>query len=293
MKKITILFVFLVLIFFASPTSAQTGVVFDSVNISLLPEYDQPGMLVIIRGQLLDDISLPVELVFNIPVSAGEPNAVAAGGLDVGLSDVPYKLTASGGWQEVTFTVDSRNIQLEYYDPALLKRDELREYEFRWLTEYQVLDFNIEIQQPYGVQGISFSPALGEPQDRDDGLSYYVASYGELEAGATYSLRVSYEKSNDDLTISQNLPPDLGVPEDESTKKVNWLPYLLGGLGLILLVIGGYDILTQNRPKPAKNFRRKRKFTKVSKGIIYCHACGTKSKQGDRYCRECGTKLRI
>ena len=68
---------FILVLGFTGSVQAQSGLVFDSVQIQFWPEYDQPFMLVIYSLELPVDQALPVEFSVRIPARAGEPTAVA------------------------------------------------------------------------------------------------------------------------------------------------------------------------------------------------------------------------
>ncbi len=75
--------------------AAQSIPAFDSVEISLWPEFDKPAMLVIYRANLPADVQFPVSV--SLPIPAGvQPNAVAQGSADGRLVDVEYTLETQG-----------------------------------------------------------------------------------------------------------------------------------------------------------------------------------------------------
>ena len=60
---------------------AQSPVPLEILNIALWPEYDQPEVLIIYRGQIAEDVPLPAQVSFDLPadvdVLLSDPDADA------------------------------------------------------------------------------------------------------------------------------------------------------------------------------------------------------------------------
>jgi hypothetical protein len=78
------------------------------------------------------------------------------------------------------------------------------------------------------------------------------------------------------------------------------LPWILGILGVALIVGGGLWYWQSGKQSATDKSRRRRRTArlKVSDETaagdeVYCQNCGKRASVGDRFCRTCGTKLRI
>jgi hypothetical protein len=138
-------------------------------------------------------------------------------------------------------------------------------------------------------------------------MVYYTAEIGSLSNGQAFSIIIDYQKESEDLSMS-SAPIEPSGPLDESaagrTTMISALPWLLGGLGLLL--IGGGIIWywqsgrekarpkrqRQSRHKPASQQRKEESVVAESEHV-YCHQCGKRANPGDRFCRACGKELRI
>jgi hypothetical protein len=79
-KRIHLICLLVVLLCLPALSShAQEPVSLSTFNVALWPEYDQPTLLVIYKGQIAPQVSLPAEITFRIPSQAGKPFAVAVG----------------------------------------------------------------------------------------------------------------------------------------------------------------------------------------------------------------------
>ncbi|MBN1536134.1 MAG: hypothetical protein JW908_05330 [Anaerolineales bacterium] len=310
MNRNIVIRILIILVFFSliviSPTGhAQDGVGFSAVEVDIWPEYDRPGVLVIYRITLSPDIILPVDLSIIIPSEAGEPSALAVKEADGGLFNIAFTRQVSGEWSIVSFTVTMPEIQLEYYNPKLEKENTHRRFEFYWQGDYDVDELSIQVQQPVGASNMLIKPSLGDGVTSQDGLVYYTSQVGALTAGQTFTLTLEYEKSSDDLSagnleIKPSAPITTLVSPQNNLMSV--LPWILGTLGIILILGGtlwywqsGKGKFGINIPRSRKKARRVAPDTVAAheEGYIYCQNCGKRALPNDRFCRVCGTKLRV
>jgi hypothetical protein len=283
---------------------AQEELKLSAVEVDLWPEYDRPEMLVIYRITLSPSVSLPADVTFRIPVAAGEPSAVAGKQVtadgEEGLFNIPYEYRANGEWALVTLTATMPEIQLEYYDPGLVRDGSERRFVYRWPGDYAVGSLMVQVQQPLDATGMRISPASGEGVNMPDGLVYFNKQVGSLPAGQTFDLRVDYQKESESLSAaSLQVQPSAPMPEITSTPSnyMAVLPWILGIMGLLLVVGGGVwywqSGKERERPKPRRRRRSATQVEDIQAGEhVYCHQCGKRAATGDRFCRICGARLR-
>jgi hypothetical protein len=116
----------------------------------------------------------------------------------------------------------------------------------------------------------------------------------DLEAGEELPIRVTYTKSSDRLGVSDQ-PLETGEVDENTQGRVslnNYLPYILGGLGVLLILAGGLYFWQSSKGKSAPRRRHRRREESSDGGEVYCHQCGKRAQSGDRFCRTCGTRLR-
>lgn len=304
LKKISWLFLCLAILFPAS-VYAQNDVRFALLEVDLWPEYDRQSMLVIYRITLAPEVSLPAPINLRIPSRVGVPNAVAAKQADGSLLNIPYDLQNSGDWGELVFQTTSHEIQLEYYDPALVKQGTKRTFEYRWPGDYAVDQFTMLVQQPLGARDMVIAPSFGDGKAASDGFVYFTSQIGAIPLGQSFLIKLEYHKDTDNLSLT-DLPISPSGPISESplvsTNLTDKLPWLLGLIGLLLLVGGGLWYWQSGRDQPQAHtaHRRVRRRSAQPEAVqsidgnyIYCHQCGKRASQGDRFCRSCGTQLKI
>lgn len=286
-----------------APVWAQSQVVFDQMTIEVWPEYDRPDVLVIYRIQLANDVSLPAQVSLLIPREAGDPYNVAFQDMDGLLYNLQYTKEVQGDYIKIVFSTPTTGIHLEYYDPRLNRDADQRQFNFEWVADYTVNNLSIAVQQPLNASGMQILPTFGAGQLKEDGLMYYTTSIGKVNAGQKISIELRYSKPDDQLSVGlQPVQPaeplDAGTPG--KTRAGDLVPWILGGLGVVLLV-GGFSWFwfTRSQVAAAPAARRRhraiaerRDEPAVENAVVYCHQCGRRAAPGDLFCRTCGTRLR-
>ena len=287
---LTLLLVFLIVPF---PVAAQEDVTLNSFSVQLWPEFDQPSMLVIYDFTLAEDISLPVNVTLRIPQEAAL-TAVAYAPPGSNLLNAPYEEPyVEGDWQVVTLIVDTvATYHVEYYAPLSVDGSK-RNYSYLWNGDYAVDIFNLSIRVPVDTTEISTDPAMAQVKPEGQTQSYLNWGDTDLEEGTQIPITLEYTKTSERLSMSDQ-PIETGSVDENTQGRVslsNYLPYILGGLGLLLIFGGGLYFWQTSKEKPAP--RRRHSARSDDDGEeVYCHQCGKRAQPSDRFCRTCGTRLR-
>jgi hypothetical protein len=297
MRKWLLILIMGALFVFPSSAFAQDKVSIQTVNVSLWPEYDKAEMLVINYIALSEGTAFPVQLDVRVPADA-DLHTVAVGTSSDVVSDqgVDYTTKKDGEWLVISIIATGPAIQIEYYDPNLKKDGDLRSYSYRWLSDYGVADFLAVFQEPLDATQFKSSLSLEDDGVHTDNMQYYFSSVGVAPAGKELTFDVSYQKPTDTLSVSSlEIQP---VTVDENTpgriSLNNYLPYVIGGFGVILIV-GGLAYYRQSGRTASKKSRRRqhaRGEGEENASDVYCAQCGTRARGGDRFCRTCGSRIR-
>ncbi len=267
--------------------------------INIWPEYDRPGVLVFYRISLASQTSLPATLSIRIPAEVDKPFNVAMKDIDGRLENLRYTTITEGDWVKVTFTSPVPEIQFEYYDSSINTDDIRHDFTYQWTGDYGIESLVLNIQQPLEAKNFQIQPAMGTGQANPDGLTYFESVVGEVKSGVTFTIHITYDKTGTDLSApSQSVSP----VEPITTKTIGWqtlnevLPYFLSGLGLFLIVTGGYWYWRSGKTITTA-FRKRYSVSRLKDSdaeptVVFCHSCGRKAMAGDIFCRSCGSKLR-
>ncbi len=307
LKRFVILVVFC-LMFFVPVVKAQVPLRLAEFEIDLWPEYDRPDVLVIYKAKLPADVSLPVDVILKIPAVAGEPHAVAVRQMDGALLNAAYDRQVEGEWALITITATMPEIQLEFYDPQITVEGGNRNYTYVWPGNYAVDAMRFVIQQPIGASQMSIEPDLGSlVQYQGDPMQYYIMDVGSPKMNEMVSVELNYFKDSDILSIeSLQVQPSLPVDRNDTNNSgfIEFLPWIIGGFGILLLVGGGiwYWRMNSDQPTPTSSKKRRKKKAAIKSPEqvaaeqnnpgIFCHQCGKRAGSNDRFCRSCGSKLR-
>lgn len=293
MRKLFLIMMLGAIFAFPSFVLAQSTVTLPSVSVQLWPEYDQPSMLVLTDFELPVDTALPIDLTFRIPKDANLI-AVANYTTDGKLADATFDgPKVDGDWQVFTITMNSTAARFEYYD-AITFNGNKRIYSYLWDGAYAVDQFNIRVLEPMDTTSLTTDPSLPSISNENN-LKYFVGDPVKLAAGDMFPLNLQYEKTSDTLVSASQ---GIQAPVDENTQGrislSNSLPYVIGGLGVIM-VVGGLLYYWQSTRKSSGKPRRRSSASVESEpddSDAYCPQCGSRAKTGDRFCRTCGARLR-
>lgn len=296
MRKLILIFTLGMFLAFPFSASAQSDVSLSFVTVQLWPEYDQPSMLVIVDFQTSADTTLPAALTFRIPSDA-ELIAVASDAGNGQFLDHPYDgPTAESEYLTFSMVIEE-NIpyRFEYYQPLSFNGSQ-RIFSYLWDNPYEVKSFQYLFLEPLDVTRVTLNPTFAA-QETFNGLKYYDGTTVPLAADEQYALNISYEKSSNTL-VSQAQSVQIAEPVNEDTpgrvSLANILPYVIGGLGVIMIVGGlayyfQWGRFSSGRSKPR---RRSHANAESNATSVYCPQCGSRAKPSDRFCRTCGARLR-
>jgi hypothetical protein len=277
------------------PGNAQGQIILDTVTVQILPEYDNPDILVFLNIQLQSTVPLPTKLTFRLPGSVEKPYVVAVGPTSQTVTDqnIEYTYQKSGDWLEVTVTANDPAIRIEYYDPELTKEGENRSFSYLWLGDYAVNALSVSIRVPIDTTDITTDPQMKETIAAGEDQTYLEWSTSNLKSGQQIPIKVTYSKTSDRLSFSG--PIQAGQVDENTQGRIslnNYLPYILGGLGILLIVGGGIYFWQTSQGKPSPRKRHRSSDEDHDSEDVYCHQCGKRAQPGDRFCRTCGTRLR-
>ncbi|TET35768.1 MAG: hypothetical protein E3J69_04720 [Anaerolineales bacterium] len=284
----------------SAPLQLGSASPLERLEVALLPEYDQPSVLVILRGVLSPAVELPAHVEIPVPVEYGEPSAVAIQGPEGQLFMADYQRRVQGQWATIVMEAESAGIWIEFYADLTHEGDK-RSFTFFWPGGMDIAEFQYEIQQPWSADNIQVT-AQGVAGVHTDGLVYHSATYGLLSAASQALITFAYENQDSELTI--NTQPKIDRPDEvrgETPDFSQMLPYILGGVGLVLIAAGAIVYVRFKRQDSATSQPRKRKRRRKTTGEsreevdaspVYCHLCGVQGGASDHYCRRCGAQLR-
>lgn len=300
----------LLLVLWPAPlASAQAGLSLTALTIELWPEYDQPSMLVILRGTLASTVALPATVTLHLPAAVGGPSAVAGQDPAGQLFNIPFTTTTTGATIAVQFEVPLASFQVEYYDPGLTRLGNVRDYAFHWQADFSAEAATLRVQEPLEAGDLSAEPPVTLAGSSDLGVNYYTTALGAIRIGQTVSVHLRYTKATSALTTDNlNQPSVAPLPSEASQTTASWTPspqvLIGGGLGLVGAGLVGWGVVWLvrdrsgglRRPRTRRSAPRLFASPALGGGLEntpnFCTQCGQSLETADRFCRHCGAPIR-
>ncbi|MDH5537540.1 MAG: zinc ribbon domain-containing protein [Betaproteobacteria bacterium] len=272
-------------------TAADNASRLESLQIEIWPEYDRPAALVILKGELAGDVSLPVSLALRIPASSGGPAAVAYAAQKTGpLLNLRHDRSAAADFITVRFTTPERFFHVEFYDPLATGTRE-RSYKYLWPGDLPVDALQVIVQEPAAASDISVQPELGDRSTGTDGLRYRAAQLGPAPQGKALPIEIRYAKSDPRTSMeilkvdAPSASPPASPQAITSAEERDAFRLFLASGAFALLVAGSsllYFLWWRRRPRPS---------AADAAGGNFCGKCGHALAAGDRFCSKCGTAI--
>ena len=206
----------------------------DQMDVRVLPEYDQPAVLVIMSFSLPANVPLPATLKFPIPAGAqiaGIGEVDPNGNFTYNYASSYPPVTPGAEWDIATIQVKNyRQLQIDYYyDPGLPQGAGQRSFPLLAQMPMDVGTLLLHVQQPTGATNFQVQPALPGSGKASDGFTYSVATYPDVKAGSTLGHLVSYYKPDGTLSTGSG---------QSSPTQVNTNTVLLAAILVVVVCVG-------------------------------------------------------
>ena len=297
-----------------TPAMAAEDVSYDTMNIRVQPEYDDPRVLVVIESVLSGDTKLPTDV--KVALSKKMPDITVGMACELpegqGHRCKVWETKESGEFQDLSYSVDTaKNLFLEYYyDPfkgskEAEKGNKTLTYEYKASAPIKQLD--IQVQEPLKATDYKVEPASTGSTEDQEGFKYHTYSFTDVKADDVMTFNVAYTKTDPEPSKPKGTPPPQENPEGEPAGDSNTVRLFMFLL-VVLLVAGGLAMYWRSqsaaqaeaearqkaRPKPKGS-----KGSKVAKGKSgdkskkskFCSECGSQVDGDNKFCSECGSEI--
>jgi hypothetical protein len=244
---------------------------------------------------------------FNLPASVPSLNAVAYldESRDVLVDLTEYELTTTATGKVLTLSTPARRFQVEYYIPDLLTRQESgRRIGYAFTATVAIADLRLEVQQPTGARDFLSTPPAATTEVRPDGLTYATYAPGPLAPGEVQHLEVTYQRTDDALSVTGMAPVESTVPAIPAAESPDPAPanatadrfgWVIAALVATAVVVGALGFYAGRR-RPARTAvgsSTSRRGGAGAPAAGYCHRCGAPLRPDGAFCHACGTPRRV
>ncbi|HEA69491.1 MAG TPA: zinc ribbon domain-containing protein [Desulfobacterales bacterium] len=286
------LLIFFILMPMATGLAQSPVTVLDSLVVEIWPDYDKASVLVLLTGTLPIDTRFPASVTLPLPETA-QLNAVARiDSSDDTMKDDIFSSTNPSG--TLTFITPDLRFRVEYYLPYLVDNDR-RSFDYTWLADIAVNQFQLKVQQPITSGSLKTEPTTENVLKGGDGFDYHIFSPRTVPSGQPFSLHVEYNMTTSQLSVERLPPSNTGIqaPGLPATSTagtgINWPMVAIVTGGLVIIVVLVWQIASR---RPSSNIGKPihAELEKQSQAK-FCHGCGVPVKKVDKYCSECGAAL--
>lgn len=278
--------VFILLAGLLSASQAQESP-FKSFIAAIWPEYDRPGILVILTGEI-EQNRLPLSLRVRLPDEAEVAMGVGQSETSTDLSPLPQVRESGHKWIDATLVKPEFQIEF-YYNP--FGESEKRAALFTLELNQPLEEYHVAIQEPLGGEDFVFSETELDSIQDEHGLAYFRKHLPELAAGVAKTFDFSYVNPTSRLTVDvlremlEAMPPRT-FDEDAQEATVQryrlptYQPYAI--LGIVALLIGIVFWRTE----------KKRNIPMDAAGKNLCPNCGERISADHNFCANCGRPVK-
>ena len=208
------------------------------LQLSVWPEYDDPRVLLIIRGELEPGISFPTQI--NLPIPA-DAEIIGAGMISEPgeLLLQPHRVISGETSEILQITLPSRRFFAElYYDPFETAGDTKR-FTYSFQAPYPISQLDLEVQQPFTASDFVIEPPAMAQESEGRDTTYHRFVYRDVPPGQETGFAVSYVK-----TATQPSVPKADSPQTERAGHRGPQDRKLIYSGVLAAVIAAYLLVT-------------------------------------------------
>ena len=211
------------------------------MKVTIMPEYDDPGVLVIYDGKFEDVSNYPIKTSFLIPKDSVISDACSLSHEGQHFCQL-YKTVNRGKHDEVSLLLPYPNFYLSFHTPQFGVNAEKKEFDYLIKTNHPIKTMEVDIQQPLRSTVFNIIPpgsaAMSEKSDTISvlkGFNHFIYKFEGISRGQENAFRISYIKSDPNPSVdikytSMKNPQTQSAPY-ETQRNIKTIIYLLFGTG--------------------------------------------------------------
>jgi len=276
---------------------AQAGPTFTEMVVTVLPEYDQPRVLVVLRGELPADTPLPAQVRLRLPndatvtfaCSLKPPNDDRICGQPTSEPD--------GDYQAVTYDLTTPVMYVEYYYGAFSGAGP-RSTDFSFWPPYPSKSLQLAIPAPSDATDFNVSPAATRTAN-EQGAKHYIYDFQDVPSDKPINVQLTYSRPTDEPWAPAQ-PQDAGAtavgPNDDGGVPSDAILFLALAAALTVALVG-YNTVGR-RIRFNMGLVETPQHEDADGGLrpaapAYCSHCGVPVRQGAAFCFGCGRAFRL
>ncbi|MDE3089009.1 MAG: zinc ribbon domain-containing protein [Chloroflexota bacterium] len=283
----------------ASPARAEEPLRISSLDVSVWPEYDQPGVLVQYQGGLTAkaDKTNPLELSFFVPKGAGVGAACAIQSNGNHTSETWKESDADNGLTKITFKVTEPQFHVEYYYNPLTGSPD-KKMSFAYAAAMPADEVDLAIQHPLKATNFVLTPDAPNSHQDQDGFTYHAYAFKNVAVGQKLSTEVAYTKTDPKPSVSGDQKPASSTNATNSATDNGINPNQVIVLATVLAMAGivAFFVWQRNTQRAQPRYANAETYRAAPRAGAaapagFCTQCGNAMAVGDKFCARCGSRM--
>ncbi len=258
--------------------------------LALWPEYDDPRVLLIMRGEVSPDATFPLKLSLPLPRGGDLIGAGIVSPQNAMLLQ-PHTIVPGTSQDTLELTISSGRFFVElYYDP-LVREEDSKRFQFVFEAPYAIDMLTMDIQQPYTAMDFTTEPTAMRQDVDSQGGRHFRFTYQQVARGTRKAFTVRYRKTTDEPSVVKQRPTS-GVTASPTHPK-NPTVLAFGILaGVVVLYTGGALVWGRRRSRQAPvALQQQPPIDMPHVHMNYCSHCGRQLQPVFLFCPGCGQSL--
>ena len=174
---------------------AKGGLDIGRMRISIWPEYDDPGVLVIYDGRFSDDSQFPTKTSFFIPKGAVISDVCSLSPEGQHYCQLYETIKGEGDMDKVLMALPFPNFYLSYHTAALDLTSQQRDVTFTLLANHHIENVEVDVQQPLRSSDFTINPGDGDLSEAK-GFNHFQYEMKNVGVGEERVFKIAYQKTD-------------------------------------------------------------------------------------------------
>lgn len=300
----------------AAANAAATGLTMTRVRLSIWPEYDEPRVLVILRGEMAPRQAFPGTITLPLPKGAEIIGAGIISDQDQLLVH-PHHVVPGDTLDSLQLNLPTPRFFVEfYYQPFATSTAEKR-FTYSSPATYPIELLEVEIQQPLQAVHFTVEPPAMERRTDPQKFTYHQYVYRDVSQGQSHTFQIDYTKTSATPSVPKQASPPPRA--DTAASRSRTILLSLGILAWAGLMFAGWAWWLGRRRAPLATasdaplsvrslqdtlaFLLQEEATPTTQAtsapatqsppgtVQFCAQCGRKLLPEDRFCAACGKPI--
>ncbi len=198
-KRIFSVLLFLITIIQGQAYCEEKALKIGRMKVSVWPEYDTPGVLVVYEGRFADKNAFPAQVTFIFPKGVTKlTDACSLSPKGQHFCQI-YDIEKRDNYNQAVMSLPYGDFFIDFqYSPFKGGKDKSFEYVIQ--SRYEIMNLEVNIQQPLRSNNFSIVPASSK-QTRDSDFNQYHYSMKDIPANQDVRFKINYIKEDNNPSV--------------------------------------------------------------------------------------------